>query len=393
MGNRGVRAARIAFFDGYALTEGAGLALLDLIRRMDRERFEPMALMPRDGPLAEALTVAGCPVEVLPPGPPLNAYGRRLLVGGAAQKMRAGLALASYSVRLARWLRRRRINLLHCNQTRAAVLAGPAARLAGVPMLWNVRIHERMPPPIVRIAECCSSLIVPLTEDTFGDLETEQRLMSRARVIRNAIDLERFAARRDGQATREALGIPRDVPVILSAGALVPRKGFDVLIRAMPAVLEHHPQAHLLIAGGKAEGMDDCEAELQEMIAALDLSDAVTLAGRRSDMPRLFALSDLFALTSRCEGDPAVVLEAMACALPVIATPDAAAAVEDRVTGIVVPREYCAAAEAICELLARPDLSRRLGEAGRARVEQHHDLRAMVRAYEEAWASLLREGS
>lgn len=380
--------ARIAFCDGYALTEGAGLVLLDLVRRIDRTRFEPIALLPRDGPLARPLAEAGCPVTVLPPPAPLGAYGQRLIRQGVVPKLQAALALARYSLPVERWLRANRVDVVHCNQTRAAVQMGPGARLARIPMLWNVRIHERMPPALVRLAGACSSLIVPLTEETFRGQPAEQRLLRRARVIRNAVDLERFHLSPSRRRTGEA----GEGPVILSAGVLVQRKGFDLLIAAMPAIRERLPGARLLIAGAAAPGVDSCEGQLRDMIAQRGLQSAVKLLGRREEMPALMAEADIFALASRYEGDPAVVLEAMASGLPVIVTPEAASAVEHGRTGIVAPAEDPdALAEAVCGLAAEPARARLLAAAAREQVEQHHDMREMVRHYERAWASLLGE--
>ena len=106
----GERPARIAFFDAYAHDAGAGLALRDIVARIDRERFEPIALLARHGPLAALLAEVGCPVEVLEPPPPLGVIGGGLATAGAWRKLRLGLALVRYSSTVARWLRAREID-------------------------------------------------------------------------------------------------------------------------------------------------------------------------------------------------------------------------------------------------------------------------------------------
>ena len=386
----GERPARIAFFDAYAHDAGAGLALRDIVARIDRERFEPIALLARHGPLAGLLAEAGCPVEVLEPPPPLGVIGGGLATAGAWRKLRLGLALVRYSSTIARWLRAREIDVLHCNQTRAAFAAGPGARIARVPVAWNVRIRERLPQLVVRVAEACAETIIPLTERDFDGLPNERRLLARSIVIRNAVDIERFSPTRDQAAARASVGVADDAPLILSAGVLVPRKGFDVAIRAMGAVAERLPDARLLIAGGEPAG-GGCRAELEALVAERDLADAVTLLGPRDDMPELLAACDALVLASRHEGDPAVVLEAMASARPVVATPAAAAAVEDGATGVVVPADGDGAlAEALIGLLSDPQAARRMGAVGRAVAEARHDIRAMVRRYEDAWTRMLR---
>ncbi|MGC9319834.1 MAG: glycosyltransferase, partial [Armatimonadota bacterium] len=351
---RGGRPWRIAFYDAFASVDGPGMVLVELLQRLDRTRFEPHVVLPREGALMARLREAGlCPVEVLRPPPPLDAYGKRLLQAGAIAGLRAGMALVRYTLQLRRWLREAEIDLLHCNQTRAAVQAGPAGRLAGLPVVWNARIRERLPASVVRIAAWSADRIIPLTDDTFAEVRetlglSQAHLRAVSTVIPNAIDTECFHPSVDGTCVREELGIRPDAPVLLSVGVLVPRKGHDILIRAMAALCRHHRDAHLLIAGGPAEAREDRRSELVELAAREGVSDAVHLLGRRDDVPELLAAADVFVLASRHEGDPAAVLEAMAAGTPVVVTPAAAVAVEDGVTGTVVtPDDPDAVAQAV----------------------------------------------
>jgi glycosyltransferase involved in cell wall biosynthesis len=350
-----------------------------------------MALLPREGPLAGMLREVDCPVEVIEPPPPLDRYGRRLAAAGGLTKIRAALALARYARTVSGWLRKREVDLLHCNQTRATVMAGPGGRLARAPVVWNVRIRERLPRAVVRLAAACSKLIIPLTEHDFQGLPDERRLLRKSTVIRNAVDTDRFTPDRDRAAARARLGLAAGTPVVLSVGVLVRRKGFDLLIRATKGVRQRVPGTKLLIAGQEPGGVEGAREELEALAAELGVTDAVTLLGQRDDVPELLAACDVFALASRHEGDPASVLEAMATARPVVVTPAAAAAVEDGRTGLVVPTDDAEAlAEALASLLADPELRRELGRAGRAVVAAEHDMAAMVRAYEDAWESVLR---
>jgi len=381
--------ARIAFFDAYALDAGSGIALRDLIAGSDRNRLDALAVLPRPGPLVEMLRAIDCPVHVVEPPPPLRAYGGRLVDAGWREKLEVAGTLARYSWTLARWLLAERVDLLHCNQTRAVFEAGPAGRLAGVPVVWNVRIREHLPRSVVRLCEECSELIIPLTDRDFAGLPDEQHLLSRATVIGNAVDTERFSPSRDHAAPRQTLGVG-DGPLLLSAGVLVPRKGFDVAIRAMAQVVCVHPDATLLIAGGDSDTPGGCRAALEALVGELGLGERVAFLGHRDDMPELLAACDVFVLASHLEGDPAVVLEAMATGRPVIAAEPAASAVQDGLTGFVVPdRDADALARAILRLLDEPALARRMGESARSVAVARHDIRAMVRRYEAAWESLL----
>ncbi|MFP4248343.1 MAG: glycosyltransferase family 4 protein [Armatimonadota bacterium] len=380
---------KIAFFDGYALDAGAGIALRDLIAGIDRGRFEPIALLPREGPLASMLREIDCPVEVIKPPAPLSEYGRRLSEAGAWRKLRATGALVRYSLTVGRWLRSHQVDLLHCNQTRAVFKAGPGGRLAGVPVTWNVRIRERLPRAVLRLCDECADLIIPLTHRDFAGLPDEQRLLSKSTVIRNAIDTQHFSPSRDAVSVRRRLGFGEG-PLVLTAGVLTPRKGFDLVILAMEQVGNVHPDASLLIAGGEPGTGGGCRAQLEALVADHGLSGSVYLAGHRDDMPVLMAACDLFVLASHAEGDPAVVLEAMATARPVVVTAPAAAGVTDGVTGLIVPpADVDGLGAAMLRVLADRDRARQMGEAGRSVVEAEHDIRTMVRRYEAAWEGLL----
>ncbi len=385
--------ARIALCDAYATMHGAGMMLCEIVRRLDRERFEPIAVLPMDGALVEGLRALDCPVEVLPPDPPLDQFGRRLVRTSVVMKLRAAWSLRRYASRMSAWLRERDVRLLHCNQTRAAVLAGPGARLARVPAVWNVRIREQLPPMVVRLAEHYATRIVPLTEDSFAAQPRARQLMRRATVIANAVDLERFTPGGDGSAVRAELGIPAGAPIILSVGILMARKGFGLLIRALPRIVAAHRDARLLIAGGRSDtDPGDHPGELRALSGELGVEEAVHLLGQRSDVAELLAACDVFALASNHEGQPGAVLEAMAAARPVVVTPAAAAGVEHGRSGIVVPEgDVDAIAAAVLELLARPERAREIGRAARRDVEERHDVRKMVRAYERVYLELLGE--
>ncbi|MFW6438375.1 MAG: glycosyltransferase family 4 protein, partial [Armatimonadota bacterium] len=349
----------------------------------------PGALLPRPGPLVEMLLAVDCPVHVIEPPPPLGSFGRRLIAAGLRERAAVGRALIGYSWTLARWLRAERVDLLHCNQTRAVVEAGPAGRLAGVPVVWNVRIRERLPRSVIRLCDECADVIIPLTERDFAGLADEQHLLSRSTIITNAVDTERFSFSGDDLAARARLGVGGGA-LVLTAGVLVPRKGFDVLIRAMAQVVRDHPDALLFIAGDEPDMPGGCRAELEALIGELGAQERVRLLGHREDMPDLLAACDVFVLASHLEGDPAVVLEAMATGRPVVASAPAASAVQQDITGVVVPDgDADACARAISGLLANPARARRMGESARRVAEARYDIRVMVRRYEAAWGRLV----
>src|SRR5262245_10172880 len=168
--------------------------------------------------------------------------------------------------------------------------------------------------------------------------------------------------------TRESRG---DAVALLSVGALVPRKGYDVLVAAL-ATIRDLPW-RLTIAGAR-DRSPKTASELAAMIVALDLADRVTLAGAVADawLAELYAEADLFVLASRHEGYGMALAEAIAYGLPVIAT--TAGAIPDTVppgAGILVPPDDCAAlAAALRRVVASREARQRLAAQARAAAAQ-----------------------
>lgn len=164
-------------------------------------------------------------------------------------------------------------------------------------------------------------------------------------------------------------------PVIGAIGRLDPQKGFDVLVQAIAAL----PTATLVIVGDGAE-----HRNLERQARELGVSNRVVITGWREDARSLLSGFDIFALPSRFEGFPLVVLEAMQAGVPVVATAvgSVSEAVIDGETGLIVPEEDAAAlARALASLLADEPLRRRLAEAGKALALDHFEATAMTHAY------------
>ena len=193
--------------------------------------------------------------------------------------------------------------------------------------------------------------------------------------IAPGIDTDHFSPQ-DARELRNELGLS-EKKVIVSVGRLVHRKGQDVLIEAMPAIIKDVPYAHLLMIGeGPYRGY------LENRVKALGIQESVTFIGRIHyvDLPRYLCVGDLFVMPSRSrlaglevEGLGIVYLEASACGLPVIAGDSGGApdAVLEGQTGLVVDgTSKSEVAAAVVELLLDPDRSRAMGVRGRQWIIQ-----------------------
>lgn len=205
----------------------------------------------------------------------------------------------------------------------------------------------------------------------------------RVRYIPNGIDLARFSP---GTAPSPW---PRDLPVIGTVAALRPEKNLARLLHAFARLHGTHA-ARLVIVGDGPE-----RAALTALADALGIADRVIFAGATDDAPRAYRNFDVFALSSDTEQMPLSVLEAMGCALPVVATDvgDVAAMLAEANRPYVVRQDPHALAEALAALLAAPGEARALGAANRARAERDFDQEAMFAAYAALFADASVSGA
>ena len=202
-------------------------------------------------------------------------------------------------------------------------------------------------------------------------------------VIPNAIDVDIQRAAKPLDLT--SIGVGESRRVILCVGRLHPQKGMDWLLKTMPAVFERLPEHDLLIVG---TGPD--ETRLRAQARDLQIGDRVHFAGWRDDVPCLMAASSQLVLTSRWEGMPNVVLEAMAAALPIVAT---------NTHGIreLLGADYAEQTVEFGDSQALTDrltsfgrdaaLATRIGAENRSRAVDNFSLKGMVTAYESLYRS------
>jgi glycosyltransferase involved in cell wall biosynthesis len=207
-------------------------------------------------------------------------------------------------------------------------------------------------------------------------------------VIPNGVDPDLFKPDVAlGKEIRVRLNLLPDTPVILAVGRLVYKKGFDILLRAMPNILRAHPSAVLLIAGD-----GDLNEMLAELVDRLRLSHAVRFLGHIPwlDLPGLMNAADLCVFpyvrdqSGNVDGMPTAAIEAMACGRPVVASrlTGLEELISDRHTGwLVSPGVPCELAQAISTLLNDTSQQERIGANAREQVTRNYSWRVIARRY------------
>ena len=337
---------------------GGQLVALQLARATRNRGHEVAFVSPSRGDFVELAEREGFRTRVVP-------------LGGA-------LDLRSL-LRLRALLRAERADVLHTHvHFSLNVLGRLAGRLAGARVVAHMHIANvfragglarRAQVAVDNATARLCARIVAVSEATRDSLVRQGYPAARVVVVHNGI----------GPAAPVEPHRPDAAPVLLHVGRLAPVKGQRELIEAL--ALLRRTDAVAVLAGKDLETGGSYQRELETLTAELGVHERVVFAGYRDDVTALLAAADVFVLPSFAEGLPLTVLEAMAAARPVVASraggmPEAVVHGE---TGMLVPPgDVEALAGALDDLLADPERARRLGEAGKRRVEERFSVDAMV---------------
>jgi L-malate glycosyltransferase len=355
----------IAIFMSSFEPGGTERQMTELIRRLDRSRFDVhVASLHRHGAwLTRAEEHAASVAEF-----PITGFRRA--------------STFTQARRFAGWCRARGITLVHTADLYANIFALPAAAMAGVPVRIGNRREinpDKSPGQIAlqRAAYACAHVVVANSAAAGDRLATERVPRSRIRVVPNGIDLAAYTPSQHERPLRR----------IVTVANLRTEKAHEVLLEAAELVLRRCPDAEFVIAGDGPR-----RQELERLAQSRGVAARVRFMGHADDVPALLASCDLFVLPSRSEAFPNSVLEAMATALPIVATRVGGIVelIENQRTGVLVPPDDARAlGHAMLDLIQWRSHAVRLGHAARAAVEARYSWDRMISEFEHLYMEQL----
>jgi glycosyltransferase involved in cell wall biosynthesis len=281
-----------------------------------------------------------------------------------------------------------RPDIVHLHSRRGAdLLGGLAARFCGVKCVLSRRVDNREPRWWVAWKYRLYHRVITISQGIHDVLVGEGVPPAKLACVRSAVSPEAFAQTCDRAWFHKAFPLSQDVLTLAVIAQLIPRKGHRYLLQALPELLKAFPTLRLLLFGQGAE-----ESRLRAQVDTLGLTDRVTFAGFRTDLPQILPCLDLVVHPALMEGLGISLLQAAAAGVPIVAVAAGGMpeVVRDGVNGLLVPpADSPALAAAINRLLADPGLRRRFGAAGKELVREKFSVAGMVEGNLQVYWQLL----
>ncbi len=296
-------------------------------------------------------------------------------------------------------LREIKPDVIHSHQIGPLFYAGPIARRERIPVIVHTEHGNHLTSSRSFFKRIRIRSIIGITarhmarffcvSESIVDSVTAYGVVPRHKVsvVPNGIDTSAFEDSSGADALRQSLGIPLNAPVVGTIGRLNEVKRQNLLIRSFAKVLDRVPEAHLVLVGDGPE-----REALGRLIEELEVAGRVHFAGYQARPQDFLHVMNLFALTSRSEAMPLVILEAWAAGLPVVGSRVGGIPkmIEPGQNGLLFDSgDEAGLVAAFIELLTDPDRARSLGQAGRELVRSQFDTRVMAEAYERQYREVL----
>ncbi|WNR43766.1 glycosyltransferase [Paenibacillus roseipurpureus] len=385
---------KIVYFHVTGDLYGSSRSLLSIIKGLEKEKFEPIVVLPEEGDLVDELEALGATVWIRKDLLILRRQTFKSLVSLLLFVSYFCLALP----RLYRQLKHEKVSLVHSNS--AIVMSGAiVAKLLAIPHIWHMReVFDDFPKLLWRMYRYLimrlSSKVICISTDVrkrFAPYQQQDKLVT----VFNGIeeDYPFFPGQRNARADlRAQWGIPQEAVIIGNVARISTWKGQDVLIQSFAASSKAR-DTYLVLAGDCYPGNEYVLRALEQLVKELHVQDRVIFAGFMKDSRQVYAAIDIFVLASTTpEPFGRVLIEAMYCGLPSIATNWGGPVdiITDGVDGLLVAANKEEMRRGLESLLADEERRKQLGVAAtesiRTKFLAHHTVHAIKLEYQNLLA-------
>jgi glycosyltransferase involved in cell wall biosynthesis len=368
---------RILYVHGIEAIGGAERDLIALLKTLDRRKWEPHVVCPGTGPFREQVQANAIPIHALSFPPwrkPLAVFQRRSAVG-----------------RLGALVNRLNPALIHVNDiwwVPHTVRAIAIRTSDPVPIVAHVR-QEIEPAKVRRYELHRVEAVIAISRQIEESLIGGGVSASKVRTLYSGIDHSERQVTHDEQVIRRMIGLPNGAVLLGTVANLFPRKGYEVMLRALPAIIRAVPTVHYVIVGSDDHNYAD---RLKRLAQELNIAGCVHIVGFQDPVHPFLAALDLYVHPALMEGFGIAVVEAMAMGKAVVATttgglPEVVAQGE---TGLLVPPgDAKSLAAAVVSLLKDEVRREQMGLCGKMRAQERFSLEASVMHMEQLYGEVL----
>jgi len=366
---------KIAYTVPSSRIAGTERSLLLLLNNINKDLFDNIVVCFESGPFTDLLQQEGHKVTII------------------KRKNRKSL-LAFY--KLYRFFKQNKINMLYESSSRVDALSAKLLRIPVVERQNMTRDSGQWFINRIKFSDRLSSLLVVdkilAVSNAIRDKLIKRGINShKITTIYNGVSIEKYRVTINNKKKIKELGLQKNKPVVTVIGRLSKQKGHVFFLNALPEIIRNYPDVQFLIVG---EG--SLKNKLIKMSKELEVEKSVIYSGFRTDIPEIYAISDIIVLPSLWEPLANVALESMAAKKPIIATnvDGMSEAIINNQTGMLVPpADSQALSNAIIDLLINKNKAKQLALAGHEHVIKNFSIQQMVNETEKLFLSCLENKS
>jgi glycosyltransferase involved in cell wall biosynthesis len=359
---------------------GGEISFFELMRKIDKNQFEPIAIVPEEGEVRRKILKENIQVKIVKLPSFKNIYPIENLV---------------QIFRFVRVIKKNKIDLIHINGQRACIYGGIASKLIGIPAVLHVReairdlfIVDWILASLVDKIICVSKSVQIKRFKRFNS-----RVNNKIEVVYNGVETDRFILNeKNRNEARRKLKVNNDEILFGLIGNFIPRKAQHLFLNGLSAAMKKRPMlpVKVLIVGRKIDL--SYIQKLNEIIDEQRLHSIVSINDFTTEiLPKMSAL-DVFVLTSESEGFCRSLIEVMSIGLPVIATrlSEIEEAVDHNENAILVDNKNVdEIANAIITMSELPDLRKKMGRLNRKKAMDEFNLNDHVTSIQKIYKELL----